>query len=447
MPIHYGDSKKVKEVYFGSNKIKEIYRGSDLVWKKSDSNVFQLIDPTDATSQSTYNVSVETQLLNELTRRGLSKSTTEIPFRIDLSRTKTVSSLFYNYANLTKVPDLINAESVTDITSLFNGCSSLTSVPELRFPNATKANQAFANCSALTSVGPIRFNLADVDFTNIFYQCNALQEDKTFLSKTNWWQWWDSAKNFTNYLGRTFNYPPFYDSALNHIPYAYNASNTTTSVVTRTITVPPWAKFANLFLVSAGRAGQNGNGGNAQSGLGGGTAGMFIQSNIPVTASSVVRTELEKRSVSVSGSHAHPPNTEYSYVHIDGVRREAIGSRLQNSGASTTQTGSTIDYVLPGNWTPKGLLIGMYDSSKSGQALGWSVLNGESNLALGDSPNVSLQNKITTGPPGYPSGGSGLFGAGGAGGNGGVFNNFSLGGYGGPATVRLVFSPINSNDW
>lgn len=447
MPIHYGDSKKVKEVYFGSKKIKEVYRGSDLVWKKLDSNVFQIIDPADSTSPSTYGVEPQTQLDGEFTRRGLSRMTvSEIPFKIDLSRTTTAKNLFFNCGKLSKVPEIINTDGVTDISFMFNKCATLKTVPELRFPNATKAMYAFAQCLALTAV-TIRFNTIDVDLSNIFYQTDSLPEDKAILSKTNWWQWWDSTMEFTSNLGRTFKYPPFYDSALNHIPHAYYDQNDTASIATKTVEVPPWAKFVNLFLVSAGRAGQNGNGSNRASGLGGGTAGMFIQSNIPVTASSVVTTKLEKRSYSVSGSYVHPPNTDYSYVYIDGVAREAIGSRFQNSGVSTNQTGSTVDYQLPGDWTSKGLLIGDYSLSKSGRDLGWLWMNGEAFWRVAETANMTLQSTITTGPPGYPNGGSGFFGAGGAGGNGGIFNGFTIGGPGGPATVRMVFSPINSNDW
>lgn len=447
MPIHFGDSKKVKEVYFGSTKIKAIHKGADLVWR-SGPDVVYIVDPTDSTSPSTYGVDPQTQLDTELTRRGLSRMTvSEIPFKIDLSRTTTAKNLFFNCGKLTKTPEIINTDRVTDISYLFNKCATLTTIPEMSFPKATNASYAFAQCLALTSVGPIRFDTIDVNLLNIFYQTDALQEDKAFLAKTNWWQWWDSTRGFTSNLGRTFKYPPFYDSSLNHIPYAYDDSNASNQVVTKTVEVPPWAKFVNIILVSAGRAGQNGNGGGGQKGLGGGTAGMFVQTNIPVTAASVVSTVLERRSFAASGSAVHPPNTDYSYTYVDGVGREAIGSRLQNSGVSTTQDGSTIDFTIPGPWTSKGLLIGSYLDSKTGYAIGWKNMNGESFLTLNESPYASLQSKITTGPGGTGNAGYGEFGAGGAGGKGGIFGQFTPGGAGGPATVRMVFSPINSNDW
>ena len=88
-----------------------------------------------------------------------------------------------------------------------------------------------------------------------------------------------------------------------------------------------------------------------------------------------------------------------------------------------------------------------YNNDKTGDNTGWRLLNGEANMTTDSSEYVSLQSKIRTGPNGTGNGGSGLFGAGGAGGNGGIFNRYTQGGAGGPATVRMVFSPINSNDW
>lgn len=448
MPIYYGGDSRIKDVRVGSTKIKELYKGSELKWRAGFSNVVYIIDPNDRSSPSTYGVPPIEQLDREFKARGLSRMTlTEIPFTIDLSKTTTVSALFHNCGLLKEVPSIVNTTDVSDITYMFSKCSSLTEIPEFDFPNVTRANHAFSQCTSLTDVGPIKFDQTDVNLTDIFAGSTSLDENKVILGKSSWWKWWDSDSTNTSNLGVRFKYPPFYDNSGNHIPHVYQTTNTVGVVKKTTVDVPSWAKFANLFIVSAGRAGQNGNGGNRANGLGGGTAGMFVQTNIPVTASSTVTTKLEKQSYPADGSFQHPPNTDYTYVYIDDVAREAIGSRLQNSGVSTNQHGSTISFDFPGIWTPKGLLLGDYNVEKSGRSLGWGILNGTYTLRADESPHVYIQDMVETGPGGAPDGGNGEFGAGGAGGNGGIFNRFTKGGVGGPPLVRIVFSSVDSREW
>lgn len=95
----------------------------------------------------------QTQLQEELTRRGLDYKTVEkIPFSIDArnAKDKSLANLFNGCSKLREAPLLLNTSQVTNMSNMFEACLALTTVPDLDTSQVTAVTSMFFRCTNLT---------------------------------------------------------------------------------------------------------------------------------------------------------------------------------------------------------------------------------------------------------------------------------------------------------
>lgn len=439
MPIHYTDSKRMKDAYYGNVRIKEMYQGSNLVWRRDDVLILE-----------NASVSVDKQLDNALAARGLDRRTvTTIPFAIDFSKVTTASSLFFKCGLLQEVPELRNTENLQATPWMFAGCSSLTSVPEIKIPKVQNASYMFSECPKLNAVGPIHLNKSEVNLHMIFAKSESLDEMKTFLVKESWWDWWNGMEYYdSSRLGAPFRFPPLWNRNLRHLPCMLEmVNNSTTKAVEGAAIAPPWARYTMGLMQAPGEAGQNGSGVIGGNGRGGAVGRIgFYELVMPENDSDLeekrkVSYRIGERSTPGSSGGDTAPQVSPTYLKLFG--KELAGYTYYSDTKPRGQNGAGgVDLEYFGTDAAARLII--CSILLAGSYAGWSTF---SPYTKGSASDSKVSDDIGSGFGGTGNGGNGERGAGGAGGNGGTFGSFTKGGLGGPGFIRLSYYPNRYQEW
>ena len=125
----------------------------------------------------------QTQVREELERRGLEASTVErVPFSIDArnAKDKSLASMFAWCGKLREVPLIFNTSNVTNMSNMFSACSSLTAVPEMNTSNVTNMKHMFSGCSNLTHVPDLATHNVD-NAEQMFLNCKKLTDGNVRL--------------------------------------------------------------------------------------------------------------------------------------------------------------------------------------------------------------------------------------------------------------------------
>lgn len=439
MPIHYTDSERMKDAYYGNVRIKEMYQGSNLVWRRDDVLILE-----------NSSVTVYKQLDNALEARGLERRTvTTIPFAIDFAKVTTAASLFFKCGLLQEVPELRNTENLQDTPWMFAGCSSLTSVPEIKIPKVQNASYMFSECPKLNAVGPIHLNKSEVNLHMIFAKAESLDEMKTFLVKESWWDWWNGKEYYdSSRLGVPFQFPPLWNSKLRHLPCMLEiVNNSTTKAVEGVAIAPPWARYTMGLMQAPGEAGQNGDGAFGRSGRGGavGRTGfhelLMPENDSDLEEKRKVSYRIGERSTPGASAGLTAPQVSPTYLKFFGTERGGYtyysdttpSGQIAAGGVGLAHFGIDAASRLI---VCSILLVGTY--------AGWSTF---SPYTKGSASDPKVSDDIGSGRGGAANGENGERGAGGAGGNGGLFGKFTKGGLGGSGFIRLSYYPNRYQEW
>jgi len=110
--------------------------------------------------------------------------------KLTLSASGSMQNAFADCKSLKRIEDGLDTSAVTAINEAFRACSSLEYIRELDLSACTTCYRAFQNCTSLESAPYLNNILQNVNFAQMFWNCNSLK-NLPFIRLS-------SASNLTN---------------------------------------------------------------------------------------------------------------------------------------------------------------------------------------------------------------------------------------------------------